>query len=100
MRGSQLWWRSGRSGGRPTGAGRGRRRRRVCASAVPEPSSGRGHRRGRGCRAVRVAAGVAGGIVRGRRWRKGGRGAGGTVASELVYELTEGVVGVAETLGG
>jgi len=49
---------------------------------------------------VRVAAGVAWGIVRDHRRRKGGRGASGTIASELVDELTEGVVGVAETLGG
>jgi hypothetical protein len=49
---------------------------------------------------VRAAAGAASGIVRGHQRRKGGLGAGGTVASELVYELSEGVGGIAVPLGG
>src|SRR3954471_23046806 len=100
MRGSRRCWRSGRSGGRPAGAGRGRRRRPACASAVREPGSGRARRRDRACRAVQAAAGAVSRIVLGHQWRKGGRGAGRTIASELVYELSEGVGGVAEPLGG
>jgi hypothetical protein len=49
---------------------------------------------------VRVAAGAASGIARGHQRRKRGRGAGGDVLAELVYELSEGFGGVAESLGG
>src|SRR5262249_40925397 len=101
----------GRSQGRPAGAGRETHRRGVSGSAGPATGSGAGRRRGRGGRAVRGRGGLGSRGGRGGRGGEGGRGArgggpggrgvgvGGGVA-ELVDELAEGVVGVAETLGG